>query len=129
MAVPTMQSKKRLQAITLFLVLIIMASFIALSLSTNLKRSSEVNGEIIDLEREIANLERDNLEFRELIEYFNSNAYIEERARVDLGLKKDGEKVVVITNAAATGTAIAHVGTESLGALTNPQKWWHYFFN
>ena len=94
-------------------------------------RTEEVNQEISQLQENIETLEQDNQEFRELIEYFNSDAYVEERARIDLGLKKPGEKVAVIPKGnipdLTSDSEIDNDGRQD--DQTNPKKWWHYFFN
>lgn len=120
---------KRVKAAVVLFALIIIVSFMVLSLRNSFQRTGEVNDEITTLERQIQNLERDNLEFRELIEYFNSDAYIEERARLDLGLKKEGENVVVVTDQGPTNVSVTQVDAVETGELENPQRWWRYFFN
>ena len=63
-----------------------------------------------------------------MVDYFNSTAYIEEKARVDLGLKKEGEKVVVIADSAKNKLAQNKTEAAAEKPKTNPQKWWQYFF-
>ena len=72
--------------ILLFLIIILV--FTAVNLAGNWQKNRQVNQEITGLEQEIGELEKNNLELKELIQYFNSTAYIEEKARLDLGLKK-----------------------------------------
>lgn len=103
------------------------------SLQESWQRNNEVDGEIADLQSEIQNLEQKNQEFRELIEYFNSDAYIEEKARTDLGLKKEGEKVVIVSSNSSQSGQIANDSTNPVTTgtkdLSNLEKWWLYFFN
>jgi|SRR3989344_3562466 len=117
----------------LFLFGFIVLVFISFNLFQSLQINSEVNQEIALLEEDIQILEKDRLELKELIEYFNSTAYIEEKARVDLGLKKEGEKVVIVTNEiknSAAGSLASIDGTAGKkGPSTNPQKWLKYFFD
>lgn len=112
------------------LVLIIILIFITLNLSQNYSKNKEVNEEIASLRQEISDLEQENLQFQELINYFNSDAYIEEKARIDLGLKKQGEQVVVVTGDISEQIAQQ---TEGIAKTTNsnksnPEKWWDHFF-
>jgi cell division protein FtsB len=97
----------------------------------NWRKNHQINQEINSLNQEITDLERNNLETKKLIEYFNSDAYIEEKARIDLGLKKEGEKVVVAHNQALTekDTSTQKNDSEKQNEPpTIPQKWWFYFF-
>lgn len=112
-------------------VLIIILIFIAFTFIQGWRRTSQVDQEIAGLGQEINTLEQDNLEFQELIEYFNSDAYIEEKARLDLGLKKDGENVVVVN----TNEEVDQIEEPSLSEYitqnteeTNLQRWWSLFF-
>jgi hypothetical protein len=80
-----------------------------------------------DLQNQIQTLEKDNSNLKELVTYLNSNAYIEEKARVDLGLKKAGEKVVVVNDLPTDEISEANKNEEQKN-LSNSQKWWKYFF-
>lgn len=104
---------------------------IAVGLTQSWQKNSEVNHEITSLQTNIHNLEKNNLELKELVEYFNSDAYIEEKARIDLGLKKAEEKVVIVSAEREQSQSAAQVELSSSDttSLSNPQKWWHYFFN
>lgn len=110
--------------------LIIILIFVISSFFHSWNKNNQINKEIVDLEKNITDLEQDNLEFQELIEYFNSDAYIEEKARVDLGLKKEGEKVVVVTNKQETAkiTKPESQKESNPDKFSNPQKWWSHFF-
>jgi cell division protein FtsB len=114
----------------ILLVLLIILVLIGLNLSKSLKKSSQINNEITGLQDEIQNLEKQNLELTELIEYFNSDAYIEERARVDLGLKKEGEKVVILPEISKVTDEDGQEAKQGDNLeKSNPRKWWDYFFN
>lgn len=123
------KSKSGWKSRVFFLVLLIVLLFIILNFSRGCQKSRRINQEISGLKNEIGQLEKDNLELKELITYFNSTAFLEERARLDLGLKKEGEKVVVLTDLAKK--ELAEKKTEAAAAekpRSNPQKWWRYFF-
>lgn len=116
----------------LFLLLLIIALIIiAVSLANNWRSAQNVNNEIVQLQNEIQNLEQENYQFKELIDYFNSTAYIEEKARLDLGLKKEGEKVVVVTdNVPEQSQKSSENSNNTIAGQPegNPGKWWEYFF-
>ncbi|MEA2064709.1 MAG: septum formation initiator family protein [Patescibacteria group bacterium] len=88
-----------------------------------------VDNEIEELKQEIKDLENSSKEFNKLIEYFNSDMFIEKEAREKFGLKKDGEEVIVVPK--ETG-----IDNKSQDYLINnkdtkrffPKFWWEYFF-
>ena len=90
-----------------------------------------VDEEIGGLKSQIADLRADNSQLNELIKYFNSDAYIEEKAREDLGLKKQGENVVVIADQKVSDSSAVESADRNnqITNLSNPQKWWQHFFN
>ena len=103
--------------------------FIAINFFRIYRQNQAVNSEITNLSDQINALEQQNTEQKKLIEYFNSSAYIEEKARNSLGLKKEGEKIVVVNNQNANQPALAQNDAEQTPiAASNPAKWWHYFF-
>jgi len=125
---PKIRSKSKL----VLLVLIIVLIFFAINLAKSWHQNSRIDQEVAVLEKDIKNLEEGNFKLKELIKYFNSSAYIEERARLDLGLKKEGEKVVVVSETAdqdnknqAETDAISNNGNNE---ISNLQKWWKYLF-
>ena len=112
-----------------FLIGIIVLVVVAVNLTKTWMKSHEINQEITGLEQEIDNLIRTNDELKGLIQYFNSDAYVEEKARIDLGLKKEGEKVVIITDQNGNGANNQNPrasGETDENSVSNPQKWWVY---
>ncbi|MEK7203235.1 MAG: septum formation initiator family protein [Patescibacteria group bacterium] len=118
------------------LIIIILISF---PLVKNVSRGYKINQDIKELEKEIANLESKNSNFKNIISYLESDQFVEEQARLKLGLKKEGEGVVVIKNklnktednsAATIGSIFNITGlskTNPIKQINNPQKWWKYF--
>ena len=82
--------------------------------------------QVKSLESQVAEIENKNQEFTQLIDYFNTQNFTEEEARLKMGLKKPGEEVVVI-NQPAVKTRPAEA-PDNLANLSNPAKWWYYFF-
>lgn len=85
------------------------------------------------VEREIAEMKKDNEAYRnkseelkEMIEYLQSDISLEEQARLNLGLKKPNEDVIVVNLQKATETA-ASIKTEDSRAA-NWLRWFNYFF-
>ncbi len=86
-----------------------------------------VEAEIEDVKKQINDFESSNRELKEIITYLESDQSLEEQARLNLNLKKAGEKVIVIeTSNSATSTEDKNKTTAS---ETNFTKWWYYFFD
>jgi cell division protein FtsB len=86
-----------------------------------------VEKEIEDVKKEISNFESTNQELKDMITYLESDQSLEEQARLNLNLKKPGEKVIVIEpakNASSSGDI-----NKTTTAESNFLKWWHYFFD
>lgn len=77
---------------------LILIILICIPLIKNLNKRNRVDKEIKKIENEISELELENKDFKKLISYLESEEFVEEQARLNLGLKKQGEKVVVIQN-------------------------------
>lgn len=85
------------------------------------------------IEQEIADMKRDNeayrnksQELREMIDYLQSDVSLEEQARLNLGLKKPDEVVVVVNrfNSLSSSSSVTSEDDRS----TNWHLWLHYFF-
>lgn len=94
-------------------------------------RSREVDREINALQEEVNQLRTRNVQIAELLQYFDSEGYAESRARLELGLVKPGEKVMVVPSATPGGDAVSDGGPSARLEQTEPsppQAWWSYFF-
>ncbi len=94
-------------------------------------KNRQIEAEIINLNQQIYNLEKHNLELTELIKYFDSESYAERKARLELGLVKPGESTVIIPNSLAQNDILLpKAETEkNKSRLSNIKKWWEYFFD
>lgn len=117
--------------------------FIALifPLSKNIGRRYRINQEIKGLEQEIKDTENKNTELQKLIEYLNSDQFVEEQARLNLGLKKPGEEVVVVKGVAGSPQLASEDSEKDEGVfnipglekarekevINNPERWFYYF--
>jgi cell division protein FtsB len=84
-----------------------------------------VEKEIDDVKEEIANFESQNQEFQELKEYLQSQQSQEERARLNLNLKKPGEQLIVINSEAPASNDFSALPANG---KSNWEKWQDYFF-
>ncbi len=86
-----------------------------------------VENEIDGVKKEISDFEKTNQELKDMITYLESDQSLEEQARLNLNLKKPGEKVIVIEQPKITAsTSETNNATEGENNLA---KWWHYFFD
>jgi cell division protein FtsL len=110
-----------------FLIFCIVIFLVALFyLAQGTIKSYKVNSEISDLQNEINHLEKQNQDLSQLIEYLKSDAFIEQEAKLKLGLKKPGENLVVIPGMNLGNPRADEAQNKE---MINPIKWWTYFFN
>ena len=86
-----------------------------------------VEAEIDGVKKEINDFQSTNQEMRDMITYLQSDQSLESQARLNLNLKKPGEKVIVIEEAKNATTTDDLSSINSSG--NNFVKWWHYFFD
>jgi len=79
------------------------------------------------LRAEIARLTARNAELQAQREYFQTDAYIEQIAREQLGMVKKSETSYVILAPEAPATQ-AQQQTRPADTRTRPQRWWDLFF-
>ncbi|MFH1822232.1 MAG: septum formation initiator family protein [Patescibacteria group bacterium] len=111
-------------------------TIISLPLIKNLNKSYQVSIEIKELEQEINQIEYKNKDFKKLISYLESEQAIEEKARLNLGLKKEGEEVVIVNEKIGmidpvTGEIIEineTINELDLDEMVKYKKWFYYFF-
>lgn len=85
------------------------------------------------IEQEIADMKKDNeayrnksQELKDMIDYLQSDVSLEEQARLNLGLKKPDEVVVVVNRSQSLASSSSVIPEES--RITNWRLWLHYFF-
>lgn len=118
--------------------IILMAEFIFLAymlyiLSTSLYKSYQVDRFIQSVAEENQKIESANSQLVEEYEYYTSDAYKEKIAKQNFGLVRPGEEVIVLapnTGAYLTGEERAsQVSKEYYYGLSNPHKWFLFFFD
>lgn len=95
-------------------------------------RGWKVDQEIHSLESQIETLERKKMQLGSLIERLQSQDMIEREVRAKLGMRKDGERVIVLDTShvsAQWSDDLHEVGVmENRDTRSNPEKWFAYFF-
>ncbi len=137
-------NKTLFNQVTLAILGLMILTAISYPLAKNISKQKELNKEIEELEQEITDLESKNLELTGLIEYIESDQFVQEQARLNLNYKKEGEKVVVIKDKVEeinnkekvdnsnnkTIYNIRGLGKiEAEKEINNPVRWWRYFLN
>lgn len=110
-----------------FFLIFCVALFLAIlfGLANGTVKNYKVDSEIGDLQGEIKSLEGQNQDFSQMINFLKSENFIEQEAKLKLGLSKPGEKLVIIPQ---SGNAINTNQNKESANLPNPSKWWAYFF-
>ena len=124
----TKKRKKKWEYMIFGLVMLVLI-VVSLPLVKNFRKKTSVDSEIAKLEKEIIEVDSKNQGLKKLIAYLESDRFVEEEARLKLGYKKPGEEVVVIKRPEDRGLVIVDGVSDLEKDMTNPQRWWKYFFN
>ncbi len=109
-----------------FLIAFVIVFIIVLfALAKGTVKNHQVKGEISDLQADINRYETENQEFIQLVEYLQTDTYIEQEAKLTMGYKKEGEYLVIIPQAEFNSD---DQDVEVQIDKSNPAKWWAYFF-
>lgn len=113
-------------------------SFLLFSFGREFANNYAIQREIAELTAEKESLAAQNSELTVLMSLVQTETYIEQEARIKLGLSKAGEKVVIFSEDDGVlltdeNRAVLSLGEDGFkadfSALANPRKWWYYFFN
>lgn len=110
----------------IFLIIII---YLSMNVYRGVKQRIEVRKEISNLKMEIENLDKENNKLSDLIEYFETEEYVESISREKLSYKKPGEKIIVFTEEDSDNISNTKNKIEEIEKEPNIKLWWNYFFN
>jgi len=115
----------------------IVVILLILGLLKNIRQLLNAHREINQIKTEIDNLDKKNTEISYLISYLQSKEFLEEQARLNFGLQKPNEQIIVVKQS-ATDTTTNLVNSQvfdlpappqpKLTVSANPKKWFDYFF-
>lgn len=110
--------------------MLVVAVFFAINYARAYYQEYKVKQEISALREEVKHLEQKKLESLKILKYVTSDAFVEEKARTELNLKKQGEQVVVVTGQDEEKKSI-HAGNDTgeIRYLSNPMRWWYYIIH
>lgn len=105
-----------------------------ISVTKETLRGIETRYEIERLEKEYVRLEQRNTELQDVIALLNTSVFQDKQARVKLGLRAEGEQVVVFQDQRRQTEIILpdNDTTEYIPVndfQSNPEKWIHFFWN
>ncbi len=117
--------------IILFAAGLLVLALISMPLAKNYNRRKSIDKQIAAIEEEIKKTENKNTDLQKLIDYFRSDQFVEEQARLNLNMKKPGESVAIVSPddsiAASRQTSGSGTGPAE-PAAANPHRWLKYFF-
>lgn len=95
-----------------------------------------VSQQVANLRKQVAAQETQQHQLQDLIDYLGSPTFQEEQARLQLGLKKTGERVIVVPPQPGLGNDNSNTAlgdTSGTGQAAGPppshaSQWWSYFF-
>lgn len=106
--------------------------FFAVSIVRELLQGHQVGRQVKSLKTELSKQQLRQEQLQTMIDYLSSPTFQEREARLQLGLKKPGERVVVVppetdnTNNNINGQVATVAGDNA--RPTAPNRWWDYFF-
>ena len=106
---------------------LLLIGFVGWSLAREVGQGNAVSADLNNLKRQISGLEVQNNGYADTISKLGTPGFVEREARLKLGYQKPGEQVLMLRDAATAPAASAQTA-EGTSSLSNPQKWWRYFF-
>lgn len=113
-----------------FLAIVVIAiCFVGFAILRSYFQEYQIREEISRLKEEAAQLEAKKIETLEILKYVQSPEFVEEKARTEFNMQKDGERLVIIKNDERNLLSSGQdnkIMVES-SMLSNPIKWWNLF--
>lgn len=106
-------------------------------LTKNWRQKRAIDREIAEMKQQVSELEHKNNSLKQILEYMQSDQFVEREARTNLNFKKPGEDVAVIQGQAApSATSLSSIfdlppsppEEKDARVLGNVSKWLDYFF-
>lgn len=111
----------------------ILFAYMLYVLSTSLYKGYQVDNFIRSADMENAKLEQANQLLAEDYEYYRSDAYKEKIAKQNFGLVRPGEEVIILAPDShsyfSEEERTAQVSKQYYESLSNPRKWFLFFFD
>ncbi|MCX6799814.1 MAG: septum formation initiator family protein [Candidatus Falkowbacteria bacterium] len=114
--------------ITISLIGLIIIVLISIPLAKNISQKYKVDNDILNLQKEISKVESQNLGLDKMVNYLETDQFAEKQARLNFGLKKNGENVAVIQFNDSKAATSTETNNKTKRQYSNPQKWMRYIF-
>ena len=103
--------------------------FFTIAVTRSYYRQYAIRQEIAKLQEETARLEVKKLATLQALNYVKSPAFVEEKARTEFNFVRPGEQAAIITGRPkAIKGALDTIEPQKEDMISNPRKWWNYFF-
>lgn len=120
-----MKKRRFIRSPLFFIILAAVAGLISFGAVRAAYDEYRIQQEITSLQGEIGQLREKRMESMEMLSYVLSPDFVEEKARLELNMKRQGERVMIVD--VDEGTPSAEEPAASLQNFGNPLKWWYYF--
>lgn len=112
----------------------LLVSYLLYALTTHIYNNYQIDYHINNFRAMNEKITEDNRKAAEDLAYYKSDAFIEKMAKQNFNLVNQGEEVIVISDDLLQ-TPLPEVNTADNSdqiskyySLSNPQKWWKFFF-
>ncbi|MEK7105681.1 MAG: septum formation initiator family protein [Patescibacteria group bacterium] len=132
---------KKLLGLRVFLIInLVILFFLVFSFGREYMKNASIEREIANLQADKEALETQNVELLSLGQTIQTQFFLEKEGRLKYGLRKPGEQLVVVTDEQtntptatsseqiAASDAAAEVLSVESASISNPTRWWYYFF-
>lgn len=113
----------------------LLVSYLLYTLTASVYKSYLIDQHIMSFEVENKRIEEENRIKSEEFDYYSSDSYKEKIAKQNLGLVIPGEEVIIIPSESfddyvtGSGSALDDMNATEYSALSNPERWWKFFFD
>jgi len=107
---------------------LVLIGFVGWSLSNEVAQGRKVSSDLNDLQTRIADLQKQNQDYGGILSQLDSPGFVDREARLKLGYQKPGEQVLLLEDGTATQVVNGASAPDGTSGLSDPQKWWRYFF-
>jgi len=118
---------------TIILIEFVLVTYMLYALSASVYKNYQIDVHIENFEAENRKIAQENAKKSEDYKYYTSEAYAEKIAKQNFGKKNPGEEVIILPksddNVVLESEEIATIDLKNKRQMSNPQRWWHFFFN
>lgn len=113
----------------LYLVIgVIVACLLTAGVAKQIMAKKQIDTEVGQLKSQIQQMEGSNQDLSKLVEYFNSEDYLKQEAKLKFGLREQGEQLVVLSDQKRDQKKLLANVQAQAEQISNPQKWLNYLF-